>query len=102
MSTEKNDCSSVHRLEASKPSDKGGLVIMKKQTMDKEESGSFKKPLARPSVLGLDRLAALKRTHNLEELAEKQLVMSRSHVSTTSGVEKDVVDKLQNVARKGR
>lgn len=49
-----DDDSSVHRLEASGPQT-GGLVVKKKES----NAGTFKVP--KPSLLGLDRLAAQKR-----------------------------------------
>lgn len=53
-----------HRLEGTSGEEKGGLVIMKRGPSVKGEEGAhvFKKPeIPRTSLLGLDRLAAIKR-----------------------------------------
>ena len=59
------DSDSVHRLEGSSGEEcKGGLILMKKRpTPDDESSLVFKKPMT--SLLGLDRLAAIK--HKIKE-----------------------------------
>ena len=58
----------VHRLEGTLNSQKGGLVIMKK---DNAEKHVFKKPAAKISLLGLDKLAATKRKLQEDETEQK-------------------------------
>ena len=62
--------SSVHRLEGSSKQ-VGGLIIKKKPSSnDGTKSLSFKAPQPRSSLLGLDRLAAVKRREK-EELEDE-------------------------------
>uniref|UniRef100_F6UYA6 RNA helicase n=1 Tax=Ciona intestinalis TaxID=7719 RepID=F6UYA6_CIOIN len=53
------DEGSIHRLEGSAGDSVGGLIIKKKKTTG--EAHVFTKPESKPSLLGLDKLAALKR-----------------------------------------
>ena len=56
------DDESIHKISGTTGSEKGGLIIMKKGPSDSTSKHEFKAPTTlRPSLLGLDRLAALKR-----------------------------------------
>lgn len=58
---EMDDDASVHMLEGSSGG-AGGLIIMKKGPAGESNGHSFKKPVVqRPSLLGLDKLAAAKK-----------------------------------------
>ncbi|XP_065347896.1 pre-mRNA-splicing factor ATP-dependent RNA helicase PRP16 [Cloeon dipterum] len=63
------DDDSVYRLEGSNIEEKGGLIIKKKVKKEGSEDEDFKKPLipSSGSILGLDKLAALKRQQNEEK-----------------------------------
>lgn len=64
------DSESIHRLEGSSEESKGGLILMKKRiTPDDDNSLTFKKP--KTSLLGLDRLAAIKNKIREEEEVDK-------------------------------
>ena len=82
------DDDGVHRLEGSSGEQSGGLVIMKKKKQS-GEGHAFKKPEApKTSLLGLDRLAALKRqTENDGSTTPK-----RSKVSSYLDEDDDVED----------
>jgi hypothetical protein len=61
----------MYRLEGSSETQKGGLVIMKKSTVSSNDTQhEFKPPSVQKSLLGLDRLAAIKRAEN-EQSQEK-------------------------------
>ncbi len=62
------DDPSIHRLEGSSGNQKGGLIIMKKGPSSNSDKHVFKKP----SMLGLDKLAAEKRKANEESAAAKK------------------------------
>ena len=67
---EPDDDPSLHRLEGSSGNEKGGLIIKKKSVADGAGSHTFKVPAIpapKTSLLGLDRLAALKRKTAEEE-----------------------------------
>ncbi|XP_045194150.2 pre-mRNA-splicing factor ATP-dependent RNA helicase PRP16-like [Mercenaria mercenaria] len=59
---------SLHRLEGSSGDQPGGLVIMKKGPSAESDKHSFKKP----SLLGLDKLAAAKRHSDIVEESVKK------------------------------
>jgi pre-mRNA-splicing factor ATP-dependent RNA helicase DHX38/PRP16 len=63
---------SLHRLDGSSGTERGGLVIMKQKSADGSQH-TFKSPeTPRSSLLGLDRLAAEKRKEQeLEKSASK-------------------------------
>ncbi|KAL3860346.1 hypothetical protein ACJMK2_010482 [Sinanodonta woodiana] len=64
---ESDDDPSFHRKE------KGGLILMKKGPANESDGHSFKKPLApKPSLFGLDKLAAAKRKSSLDTEAERK------------------------------
>lgn len=66
------DSESIHRLEGSSGEEsKGGLILMKKRCTPDDDSNSltFKKP--KTSLLGLDRLAAIKNKIREEEEVDK-------------------------------
>lgn len=65
---------SLHRLEGSSGNQAGGLVIMKKKPVSDSDKHSFKKP----SLLGLDKLAAAKRQSEIavENVRKKSKVTS--------------------------
>jgi pre-mRNA-splicing factor ATP-dependent RNA helicase DHX38/PRP16 len=65
------DDGSVYRLEGSSGTQKGGLVIMKKTTATDVAQHEFKKPSIKKSLLGLDRLAAIKRAENEQTSGDK-------------------------------
>lgn len=69
-----DDDPSVHRLEGSSGNQPGGLVIMKKGPSKDSEKHDFKKP----SLLGLDRLAAVKR----QQEDDKQRAHKKSKVTS--------------------
>ena len=69
----------LHRLEGSSGREKGGLII-KKKSQASEEAHVFKKP----SLLGLDRLAAAKRLADKDEIVDKK----RSKVSNYDDVQR--------------
>jgi pre-mRNA-splicing factor ATP-dependent RNA helicase DHX38/PRP16 len=64
MANLEQDDDSVYRLEGSSGTQKGGLVIMKKSSATDVAQHEFKKPSIKKSLLGLDRLAAIKRAEN--------------------------------------
>jgi len=57
----------VYRLEGTSGEQRGGLVIMKKGQSADVDRHEFKRPAARQSLLGLDKLAASKRLHAVEQ-----------------------------------
>ena len=63
---------SVHRLEGSSAKEKGGLVIMKKGPSETADKHVFLVPAPKPSILGLDRLAALKRKEQQDAAGRKK------------------------------
>lgn len=93
---EKDD--NIHRLEGSVGTQKGGLVIMKKNSSaaGTEENHQFKKPEVKASLLGLDKLAASKRTRE-EKPVEYSKRQYRDRVeespSHSDGVSLDYVRK---------
>ena len=95
---------SVHRLEASSHNEKAGLVIMKKKdTSGSDERRSFSThddlASSSSSVLGLDRLAALKRADYSDERTKKTLLMPPPSRSPSFPVNDE---KKPHNSRKGR
>ena len=100
----------IHRLEGSNTNVSGGLVIRKKKTNEEDISDDFKPPkLGQKSLLGLDKLAALKEKEKaiakeLDKFKEKSKSSSkkyrRSHEtpSYTGGVSRDA-QKLRDDRR---
>ena len=76
----------LHRLEGSSSNQIAGLIIMKKTPADTSNKHSFKKPSG--SLLGLDKLAALKRKQDGLNAKEKK----RSRIMSFKGEEEDDVD----------
>ncbi|XP_064611896.1 LOW QUALITY PROTEIN: pre-mRNA-splicing factor ATP-dependent RNA helicase PRP16-like [Liolophura sinensis] len=98
---------SVHRLEGSSGSVKGGLVIMKKGPSKDTEQHSFKKPvLPKVSILGLDRLAAAKRkqTDSDEKAEEKRskVLSYKNDWDNSEDVDDDSDDRRENRGPKER
>ena len=80
----------IYRLEGSSSSDKGGLVVMKKEKVD--ESDVFKKPQVPGgiSLLGLDRLAKLKRENKeKEQFKDKRIKLAKDDDDEESSFRKD-------------
>ncbi|XP_076470815.1 pre-mRNA-splicing factor ATP-dependent RNA helicase PRP16-like [Babylonia areolata] len=85
-----DDDGDVHRLEGSSGQEQGGLVIMKKKPSG--DAHTFKKPdIPRPkvSLLGLDKLAALKRQ---TDSSEGGLTPKRSKISSYRDDDEDDAD----------
>ena len=94
-SMEPDDDPSVHRLEGSSGNEKGGLVIMKKGPSADSGQHVFLPPPARSSLLGLDRLAAVRRKQQEDEDLQR-----KSHISSYHGEEEDIEDEDRH-ERKG-
>ena len=88
----------VHRLEGSTGTEKGGLVIMKKGPSADADKHVFLAPSQRPSILGLDRLAALKRKQQEEEREKKK---SRVSSYKDEEEEEEEVEDSEQPGRKG-
>lgn len=99
--------SSIHRLEGSSGSEKGGLIIMKKGPSKDTEQHSFKKPdLPKVSLLGLDKLAAAKRKQaDLNENAEQKrskVLSYKNDWDNSEDVDDDSDDRRENRGPKER
>ena len=73
------DDASLNCLEGTTGKEKGGLVIMKKGPSENKNQHTFKVPVGLPprsSVLGLDKLAELKRKQDEEFKASKKSKVS--------------------------
>ena len=82
----------IHRLEGSSGNESGGLVIMKKGPPKGSDAHQFKKPdMPKTSILGLDRLAAVKR--NLPNNNSGSSTPKRSKVMSYKDDEEDDVEK---------
>ena len=76
---------SLHRLEGTSGMEKGGLVIMKKGPSSETDQHQFKKPqLVGKSLLGLDKLAAVKRQELSEQSKKSSISQSDEHRSDPS------------------
>lgn len=94
---------SLHRLEGSSGTERGGLVIMKKGPAESsDEKHVFKTPTAKVSLLGLDRLAAEKRKEAEEKLSTKSKVMSYKGDWEDEDVEDESHDKHDQYSHKDR
>jgi len=72
MANSDEEDDSMFRLEGTTGKQKGGLVIMKKSTAADDIQHEFKEPVSKKSLLGLDRLAAIKRAEN-EQVQDKSI-----------------------------
>nr|CAD7614025.1 unnamed protein product [Timema genevievae] len=77
------DDAAVYRLEGSKQ-EIGGLIFTKKT---QSEDGSFKIPSAKKSLLGLDRLAAIRRKEKDDEIRGVDKSMVTSYTDQDEGHE---------------
>nr|CAD7257683.1 unnamed protein product [Timema shepardi] len=77
------DDAALYRLEGSKQ-EIGGLIFTKKT---QSEDGSFKIPSAKKSLLGLDRLAAIRRKEKDDEIRELDKSMVTSYTDQDEGHE---------------
>lgn len=92
---ETEDGESLHRLEGSTGQEKGGLVIMKKKGPSEDSPvHTFKKP----SLLGLDKLAAAKRKKDGEESKE----IKKSRVLSYKDDEDEIADDSFETSDKGK
>lgn len=94
---------SLHRLEGSSGNQQGGLIIMKKGPSSETDKHAFK----RPSVLGLDKLAAAKRHSDIiaESGKKKSKVTSYKDnfdESSSSSSSSDSDDEDRGTAKKNR
>lgn len=97
-----DDDPALHRLEGSSGNQQGGLIIMKKGPNNDSDKHTFKKP----SLLGLDKLAAAKRSSDLESGSEKKRSKVTSYkddddFSSSSGSSSDEEDKV-NASKQSR
>lgn len=98
----------VFRLEGSSGAQKGGLVIMKKGPASDSNQHEFKQPsaVARQSLLGLDKLASIKRAEAAASASDKDEHQQRNRrqyrdrqdetPSHTGGVSNDYVKKMKD------
>lgn len=94
------DEAAPRRLEGSSGQETGGLIIRKKQSSD--EQMTFKKPSApRASLLGLDRLAALKRRQAEAEKVAEAPSAKRGENFGSSGTEMPARPKKDRWGLKG-
>ena len=93
MSVDPDDDPALHRLEGSSGNQVGGLILMKKTPTDSADKHSFKKPVG--SLLGLDKLAAIKRKQDerSDDRKKKSKVMSYNDDEDSDGDSSDSDDE---------
>jgi len=72
-----NTDKALYRLEGTSDEQPGGLVIMKKGQSADIDRHEFKRPVPRQSLLGLDKLAAIKRQNAVEQDTAEQVKSSQ-------------------------
>ena len=90
---------SLYQLEGSSGTEKGGLIIKKKQTASDADVHEFKKPTLPPprvSLLGLDKLAMARR----QQQADTEMERKKSHLSSYRDDEEVDVDMEDNSTQK--
>ena len=93
-SVDPDDDPALHRLEGSSGGQKGGLVIMKKGSSVDTDNHTFKKP----SLLGLDKLAAAKRIteSDVGGVKKKSKVISYKDDDSSSSDSSDSDEEREN------